>query len=93
MLRGHQSSLSDVRRARMNGDIADYLSAMRNLYDALSLDVPDDLSELIEQVRYGGAAPDGRRLDAMERAVRRVLREQRAQVAIDDPDFDDGEDA
>jgi peroxiredoxin len=91
-LASRRETFSAARRKRMDGDIAGFLEDLAGLFKALGEAPPPDLQDLIERARYGGESPSGQRLDALERQLKRALDARRAELAKDDPDFDDGED-
>ena len=66
-----RNKLQDARRLRMDGDIAGYLDLLSGVMDDLGAHLFEaqqaSLTQLREQVRYGGQMVDEPTLDLMER--------------------------
>ena len=81
-----RNKLQDARRLRMDGDIAGYLDLLSGVMDDLGAHLFEaqqaSLTQLREQVRYGGQMVDEPTLDLMERKVELELDTRR-------PDSDD----
>ncbi len=84
-------SLSAARHLRLEGDIAGFLQALASLEEELGEGEPDEeLASMLEQVRYGGGAPDSQELDRRQRAVERLIEKRQPTAEVNQLRFRPG---